>query len=63
MGLAQLLAVCLRHHLSERGASLVEYALLVALLALVCFAAVDVLGGATSQAYDDFGQSMQVAGN
>ena len=29
---------------SERGASLVEYALLVALIAVVCIAAVTVLG-------------------
>ena len=30
---------------SERGASLVEYALLVALIAVVCIAAVSALGG------------------
>jgi pilus assembly protein Flp/PilA len=30
---------------SERGASLVEYALLVALIAVVCIAAVTTLGG------------------
>lgn len=30
---------------SERGASLVEYALLVALIAVVCIAAVTALGG------------------
>ena len=33
---------------SERGASLVEYALLVALIALVCIAAVTLLGGTTA---------------
>jgi pilus assembly protein Flp/PilA len=31
---------------SERGSSLVEYALLVALIAVVCIAVVTVLGGA-----------------
>ena len=30
---------------SERGASLVEYALLVALIAVVCIAAITLLGG------------------
>ncbi|MCC6226459.1 MAG: Flp family type IVb pilin [Microthrixaceae bacterium] len=33
---------------SERGASLVEYALLLALLALVCVAAVSTFGSATA---------------
>ena len=32
----------------ERGASLVEYALMVALIALVCIAAVSALGGTVS---------------
>ncbi|MEQ8840159.1 MAG: Flp family type IVb pilin [Acidimicrobiales bacterium] len=43
----------LLHHWStldeeERGASLVEYALLVALIAMVCIAAVTALGETTS---------------
>jgi pilus assembly protein Flp/PilA len=33
---------------SERGATLVEYALLVALIAVVCIAAVTLLGSAAS---------------
>ena len=33
------------HVKNERGASLVEYALLVALIAVVCIAAVTLLGG------------------
>jgi pilus assembly protein Flp/PilA len=33
---------------SERGASLVEYALLVALIAMVCIGALTLLGGNTS---------------
>ncbi|MGK2947553.1 MAG: Flp family type IVb pilin [Acidimicrobiales bacterium] len=35
----------------DRGASLVEYALLVALIALVCVVAVTVLGSAASTSY------------
>ena len=43
---------------AERGASLVEYALLVALIALVCFAAVTTLGGQVSSRYAAVGQSL-----
>ena len=35
----------------ERGASLVEYALLVALIAVVCIAAISLLGGAASSKF------------
>jgi pilus assembly protein Flp/PilA len=35
----------------ERGASLVEYALLVAFIAVVCALAVGVLGGEVSESY------------
>jgi Flp pilus assembly pilin Flp len=34
-----------RRHLADRGASLVEYALLLALICVVCLAAVSMLGG------------------
>jgi len=37
---------------TDRGASLVEYALLVALIAVVCIAAVTVLGRAASSKFD-----------
>jgi pilus assembly protein Flp/PilA len=37
---------------SERGASLVEYALLVALIAVVCIAAVTALGGNASKKFN-----------
>ena len=37
----------------ERGASLIEYALLVALIAVVCIAAVTALGETTSQKFDE----------
>jgi Flp pilus assembly pilin Flp len=33
----------------ERGSSLVEYALLVALIAIVCLVAVNTIGGPTSE--------------
>jgi pilus assembly protein Flp/PilA len=36
---------------TERGASLVEYALLVALIAVVCIAAVTTLGGKASSKF------------
>ena len=37
----------------DRGASLVEYALLVALITVVCVGAVTTLGGSTSDAHGD----------
>ena len=43
---------------SERGASLVEYALLVALIAVVCIAAVTVLGKNASNKFDSVGTSL-----
>jgi pilus assembly protein Flp/PilA len=46
----------------ERGASLVEYALLVALIALVCFVAVEFLGSATGTELTDAGSSVSSAG-
>ena len=38
---------------SDRGASVVEYALLVALIAMVCVGAVNFLGRQTSTRYND----------
>jgi pilus assembly protein Flp/PilA len=43
---------------SQRGASLVEYALLVALIALVCFVAVVFLGTATESKFSEVGRSV-----
>lgn len=40
---------------SERGASLVEYALLVALIAVLCIGAVSFLGGAAQDSFDQIG--------
>ncbi len=42
---------------AERGASLVEYALLLALIAVVCIAAVGALGEATTEPYSNLAES------
>jgi len=42
----------------EQGASLVEYALLVALIAVVCIAAITLLGGAASTKLSTAGASI-----
>lgn len=42
----------------ERGASLVEYALLVALIAVVCIAAVTLLGNNASSKFSSVGNSI-----
>jgi len=41
----------------EQGASLVEYALLIALIAIVCVAGVAAMGRATSSSFDSFSTS------
>lgn len=41
-----------RRSLRDRGASLVEYALVVALIALVCIGAVTYFGESTSSSFD-----------
>jgi pilus assembly protein Flp/PilA len=43
---------------SERGASLVEYALLVALIAVVCIIAVQVLGKNASTSFSKTGSAI-----
>jgi len=43
---------------SERGASLVEYALLVSLIALVCFVAVSFIGTDTKAPLTSVGSSL-----
>ncbi len=43
---------------SERGASLVEYALLVALIAVVCIAAVTTLGKNASSKFSSVGSAI-----
>jgi pilus assembly protein Flp/PilA len=42
----------------ERGASLVEYALLVALIAVVCIAAVTFLGTSADSKFDSVGSAV-----
>ena len=43
---------------TERGASLVEYALLVALIAVVCIGAVTFLGNSASSKFSNVGSSL-----
>jgi pilus assembly protein Flp/PilA len=58
----QFLSAWLTAHVkSERGASLVEYALLVALIAVVCIAAVTALGKSASSKFDQVGSSIGAA--
>lgn len=43
---------------SDRGASLVEYALLVALIAVVCIVAVRILGQAANDSFESTGSAI-----
>jgi len=43
---------------SERGATLVEYALLIALIAVACFVAVQFLGQKTGAGFSNSGSSI-----
>lgn len=43
---------------TERGASLVEYALLVALIAVVCIAAVSFIGTSANDKFSEVGTSI-----
>ena len=55
----QFLSTWLAAHVKdERGASLVEYALLVALIAVVCIAAVTTLGENASEKFSEVGNSI-----
>ena len=51
-----------RLHCDERGATMVEYALMVALIALVCVGAVKVLGSATDGSFTNSGSLLSDAG-
>jgi pilus assembly protein Flp/PilA len=44
---------------SERGAGLIEYALLVALIAMVCIIAITLLGSSTSHRFSSVGSALQ----
>ena len=50
---------CRWHHGDERGASLVEYALLVALIAVVCIVAVSLLGSNASSKFSQIASAVQ----
>jgi len=55
----QLIATWLKSHTSsERGASLVEYALLVALIAVVCITAVSLLGTSANDSFNEINASL-----
>ncbi|MBV8305774.1 MAG: Flp family type IVb pilin [Acidimicrobiia bacterium] len=54
---------CRCHVKNERGASLVEYALLVGLIAIVCLVAIAFLGSSTSGKFSSVGSQVGVAGN
>ena len=56
--MAMLNYVLTRTRLSEKGASLVEYALLVALIAVVCIAAITLLGNSASTKFSRVGASI-----
>ncbi len=43
---------------SEQGAALVEYALLLALIAVVCILALEFLGGEAAEKFSDVGNSI-----
>ena len=43
---------------SDRGASLVEYALLVALIAVICIAAVSLLGSSANDKFNSIGSEI-----
>lgn len=47
----------------EAGASMVEYALLVVLIAIIAFAAVQLAGNTLSSTYGDISQSLTNANN
>jgi len=50
------------HFKTDRGATMVEYALMVALIAVVCIAAVTMLGGNAKSKFSSVGDSIGSAG-
>jgi len=50
-------------HARDRGATMVEYALMVALIAMVCIAAVQYLGGETGNSLSRSNSMLSVAGS
>lgn len=47
---------------SDRGASMVEYALLVVLIAIVAFVAVTVAGSQVSESFSEIASNLEYAG-
>jgi pilus assembly protein Flp/PilA len=47
---------------SERGASMVEYALLVALIAVVCIAAIKLIGESANSSFNSTADSLEGTG-
>ena len=47
---------------TEKGASMVEYALLVVLIAIVAFVAAELAGNALSETYSEIGSDLSNAG-
>lgn len=56
-------ALYIRLSSGEEGASLVEYALIVLLIAILGFVAVDFFGESVSDTYSNIGSAMVGAGN
>jgi Flp pilus assembly pilin Flp len=48
---------------TEKGASMVEYALLVVLIAIIAFVAVQLAGNALSETYSEIGSNLIKAGS
>ncbi len=48
----------LKNRDAERGAGLVEYAMLIGMIVLVCIAAITVLGGATEEPLSELGSQL-----
>ena len=46
---------------SDRGATMVEYALMVALIAVVCIAAVSLIGSSANNKFSQVGNTLQTA--
>ncbi|MEP6661866.1 MAG: Flp family type IVb pilin [Acidimicrobiales bacterium] len=61
---SHVLSTWIRAHVrDQRGASLVEYALLVALIAVVCIAAVSLLGSSASTKFSRLGSAISGSGS
>lgn len=52
-----------RFNVDDRGASLVEYALLVALIAVVCIGAITFLGNQADEGFSKTGNAISAANN